>query len=36
MTFGKILDVVANNKTRTICGIALVGVLSTYGYMLAG
>lgn len=36
MNFSAILDVVANNKTRTICGIALMGVLGTYGYMLAG
>lgn len=36
MKLSSILEVVATNKTRTICGIALVGVLGTYGYMLAG
>lgn len=36
MAFGRIIDVVANNKMRTVCGIALIGVLSTYSYMLAG
>ncbi len=36
MIFQSILETVLNNKTRTICGMALVGVLGTYGYMLAG
>ena len=35
MNFNQILGVVANNKTRTVCGFALAGVLSTYVYMLA-
>ena len=36
MTFQSILETVLNNKTRTICGLALVGVVGTYGYLLAG
>lgn len=36
MFFQSILETVLNNKTRTICGVALLGVVGTYSYMLAG